>query len=82
MISIQIEKLQEEKTKTIVIPRDMIDNDDLDNSRKHKYIIDNHKDFYDRCIELWRKVGSITESKGHSKKTDSYKNKLGTLIYI
>jgi len=83
MIELEIEALQKEKAKTIELPEHLIGNKEMEfNIIKNEWIMEHHKDFYDRVILLWRKVGSTTQHLGHSEKMDSFKTALGSLIYI
>jgi hypothetical protein len=83
MIEIQIEKLQRFKAENIELPADMVGgfNPEFD-TKRNEYIMDNHKGFYDKVIDLWRILGGMTMHKGHTQQLDVYKNSLGQLIYI
>tara|TARA_R110000803_G_scaffold206390_1_gene273613 strand:+ start:187 stop:438 length:252 start_codon:yes stop_codon:yes gene_type:complete len=83
MIEIQIEKLQKFKTKNIKLPAYLVGDFNPEfNIIRNDYIQKHHLDFYKEVIELWRHLAGETLDRGHSEKLDSYKNALGSLIYI
>ena len=83
MVEIQIERLQKFKTKNIKLPEHlMVDMNYQYSYGRTAYIKKHHLDFYKEVIELWRYLAGDTLDKGHSEQLDSYKNALGSLIYI